>query len=103
MTRFLIFWIYVAFLIRFLIISFIDGNGIDDEGAKAIGTALINNYTLTNLNLCMFFCFILLITSLLFIDNNKIGAEGAKAIGTALINNYVLTNLGLCICSASFL
>ena len=55
-------WIYVDFYIAYIIL-FIDSNEIGVEGTKAIGAALINNSTLTNLDLCMcsFFCLLCLL------------------------------------------
>ena len=55
------------------------GNGIGDDGAKAIAEALKVNPVLTTLS----------------IWGNKIGAEGAKAIAEALKVNAVLTSLDL--------
>ena len=69
------------------IILFIDSNGIGDEGAKAIGAALINNFTLTVLSLRMCSCFSLL--WLLLIEYNRIGVEGAEAIRNAEQKNHV--------------
>jgi Ran GTPase-activating protein (RanGAP) involved in mRNA processing and transport len=59
--------------------SFLFGNNIGDEGAKAIAEALKVNVVVTKL----------------WLNNNKIGDDGAKAIAEALKVNAVLTKLYL--------
>jgi Ran GTPase-activating protein (RanGAP) involved in mRNA processing and transport len=59
--------------------SFLFGNNIGDEGAKAIAEALKVNEVVTKL----------------WLNNNKIGDDGAKAIAEALKVNAVLNKLYL--------
>lgn len=67
---------------------FIGNNNIDEKGANAIATAIANNKTLTELDLCIFF-------KLLFIGNNNIGPLGAAAFATMLSKNNALTMLNI--------
>ena len=63
------------------------GNKIGNEGAKAIGAALMTNETVTTVDLSGVF--------LSFFSANKIGVEGAKAIGEALKTNKTVTTVDL--------
>ena len=58
----------------------LEGNGIRDEGAKALAEGLIVHSTLQTFNL----------------SSNQIGDEGATAIAEALKNNANLLTLDLC-------
>ncbi len=66
----------------------IEGNKIGPEGAQTIASALMKNYVLASLNLCLPAC----IPSL---GNNKVGDEGAKAFAAVLKRNHVLSGLYL--------
>jgi len=69
----------VSFCIEATQLVFGRKTSIGDEGAKAIGSALQGNTTLT----------------ILYLYSNSIGDEGAKAIGFALQGNTTLTYLDL--------
>jgi len=85
-------------------------NGIGDEGARALATALQSNHTLTSLylggmyrpsSLCvvvMNFFLSFFSISLTMCDvcaGNRIGVEGARGLATALQSNHTLTSLDL--------